>query len=229
VINNLPGNATTLSAFHHDREDGKFYWGDQNGNLFVTDNNGSRAFSSLGLGLPVQVIQTSTQQVIAIARSADNSSSQINVYPKNSGFPSHSITVDWEVTGAIPLASNEQLIVLGGNAGGTGQFAYFNLSTSAINENFSFYDNSSVSALHEGEGNDFYAIQSSGVVRYVNNFSSYSILENNHPTKLVYDDLFHTVWTVESDGVHRFNDGLTEEILHVPIANANDVWLKYNK
>ncbi|MFN5620658.1 MAG: Ig-like domain-containing protein [Flavobacteriales bacterium] len=225
----LPSSAASLTAFHHDRQGQKFYWGDISGNLFVSDRNGSRAFSSIGFGYPLKVIYTSTEHVIAVARSTDNSTSYLNIYPKSSSFPSHSMTIDWEVTGAVPLASNEELIVLSGNENDTGHFAYFNLNTSAINENFSFYDNSVVSALYAGEGNDLYAIQGAGIVRYTNNFSSYSIQTNSHPSKLVYDDLFHTVWTVENDGVHRYNDALTQELLHVPMSNAGDIWLKYNK
>ena len=177
----------------------------------------------------MKVIHTSEQRVIVVGRSADNSTSYLQVYPKSSGFPSHSITVDWEVTGAVPLAGNEQLIVLAGNSDGEGYFAYFNLSTSAINENFNFYDHTLVSALYAGDGNELYAIQSSGVVRYVNNFSSYSVNTDSHPARLVYDDLFHTVWTVENDGIHQFNDALTAEIRFIPMTNAVDVWLKYNK
>ncbi|MFM7233224.1 MAG: hypothetical protein ACKOZM_01460 [Flavobacteriales bacterium] len=178
---------------------------------------------------PIDVITVSTNHVVAITHASDNSTSYIQVYRKDNGTPLMNLTAGWEITGAVSLGSDGQLFILGGNSGGEGYFAYLNLNTSSLNENFSFYENSPISGLFKGIGNDFYAIQSSGLVHYVNNFSNYTVNGNSHPSKVVFDDLNQNIWTVEPDGVHLFNSTLTSELLQIPLSDALDVWLFYNK
>jgi hypothetical protein len=144
-------------------------------------------------------------------------------------MPQLTLSVDWDIVDAITLQSDEQFIILAGNNNGAGTFAYLNLNTGAINTNFNFYDTSPVSSICAGDGDDFYAIQASGIVRYVNNFSSYATNNTLHPEKIIYDDLNHALWAIDASGIHQLNESITQETGQLTISGARDLWLKYNK
>jgi hypothetical protein len=80
-----------------------------------------------------------------------------------------------------------------------------------------------------GAGDDFYAIQADGIVRYVQNFSSYSIYNSLQPDRLIFDDLNHALWAIDASGIHQLNESITQETGLLTISGARDLWLKYNK
>jgi hypothetical protein len=229
IIAPLPFEENPLTAFYHDMERNQFIWGNTNGQLMLTDLTGSRLFSYIYASNRIKLITATALHIIAISESTITGSNYIHVYPRSSGMPVIELPVNWEINGALPLRSDEHFIILGGNNTGEGHFAYLNLNTGAINENFNFYDQSSVESLCAGAGDDFYAIQSSGIVRYSNNFASYSVNNTIHPDKLIYDDLNNAVWAIEASGIHQFDEVLITETAQFPISGVTDLWLKYNK
>lgn len=225
----FPNGQHELTAFYHDRQANQFLWGNSSGELFVTDRSGSRQFSNMPASDPITHITSTQSVIIVISASTSSTTNYIDVYPRNSGMPQLTLSVDWDIVGAIPLQSDEQFITLAGNNNGEGTFAYLNLNTGAINTNFNFYDTSPVSSICASDGDDFYAIQTSGIVRYVNNFSSYATNNTLHPEKIIYDDLNHALWAIDASGIHQLNESITQETGFLSIQGARDLWLKYNK
>lgn len=225
----IPNIQNELTAFYHDNNQHQFIWGNNIGQVFTTDQTGSRLFSFVNASGRIKCITTTNLHIIVISESSSGNANYIDVYPRSIGIPSLTLQVNWEITGAIPLQSDWHLITLGGNNNGQGHFAYLNLNTGVINENFNFYDQSSVSSIIAADGDDFYAIQSNGVVRYINNFSSFSLNDTQHPDKLIFDELNHALWTIDNVGIHQFNEALTNETASIPINGVSDLWLKYNK
>jgi len=225
----FPNGQNELTAFYHDRRAHQFIWGNSSGELFVTDRSGSRQFSNVDASDRITQITATNSVIIAISASTSSTTNYIDVYPRNSGMPQLTLSVDWDIVGAITLQSDEQFIILAGNNNGAGTFAYLNLNTGAINTNFNFYDTSSVSSVCAGDGDDFYAIQASGIVRYVNNFSSYATNNTHHPEKIIYDDLNHALWAIDASGIHQLNESITQETGQLTVSGARDLWLKYNK
>lgn len=222
-----PLNSAVFNAFFHDRIDHKFYWGDTQGQLFVTDRTSTRLFSPSPLAGSIHAIAANTNKLIVA--STAGSSTYLNVFAKTGSLPELSITADWSINALHPLGSDNQLIVLGGIKNGVGHFAYLNLNTGAINENFNFYEPSPVRSIAAAEGDNFYALQDAGLVRYNGNFSSYIMNTELHPTAMIYDELNQTLWTTDATGVRLMNVSLSNELLFVPANGIKDVWLKYNK
>ena len=229
LLTPFPTTPNELTAFHHDKVQHQFIWGNSIGQLLITDLTSSRLFSYVNASNRIKCITTSREHIIAISEAATGSTNYIDVYPRSNGIPLLTLSVDWEITGVIPLPSDEHFFILAGNSSGQAHFAYLNLNTGAINENFNFYDQSSVSSIIAADGDDFYTIQSNGVVRYINNFSSFSLNDTQHPDKLIFDELNHALWTIDNVGIHQFNEALTNETANIPISGVSDLWLKYNK
>jgi hypothetical protein len=225
----LPNIQNEITAFYHDNNQHQFIWGNNVGQVFITDQLGSRLFSYIYASGRIKCITATNQHIIVISQASSGNTNYIDVYPRSIGIPSLTLQVAWEITGAIPLKSDWHFFVLGGNNNNQGYFAYLNLNTGAINENFNFYDQSTVSSMIAADGDDFYAIQSNGIVRYINNFSSFSFNDALHPNKLIYDDLNQALWAIDAAGVHQFNESLTNETAFIPLIGATDLWLKFNK
>jgi hypothetical protein len=139
------------------------------------------------------------------------------------------LSIDWEVKGIVHLNSENQRELLIGNDVGAAHFAWLNLSTSAINEVFNFYDSSPVISVCDASDNNFYAVQTDGIAHYTNGLNNYTMSTILSPQKLVFDDLGNTVWAITSDGLVQLDESAQSMLQSIAAPGIQDVWIKYNK
>ncbi len=222
----FPPSNDVITAFHHDQQNRCFYWGTMSGAIWKTDVLGTRLFSSTNAGR-ITSIASSPQHVVA---SSENVNQQfVSAIRADNGIMETTLTIDWQIIGIVNLSSESNRILLLGNQSNTSRFAWLNLSTSAINEVFNFYETSPVISVCDATGNDFYVVHSTGIARYVNTMSSFSISNFQHAEKLVYDEIGNSLWAVGEQTLTQL-DAVGETVVQsYQVTGLQDFWIKYNK
>jgi hypothetical protein len=225
---NTPFPLTTelISAFHHDKANHCFYWGTNAGSLFRTNINGTQQVATLG-NAAITAIGSSPTNIVAF--SEGSSGNFIHAIRNDNGVIETSIPLDWDVIGVVHLNSENNRELLIGNQNGAAHFAWLNLSTSAINEVFNFYDSSPVLSVCEAASNHFYVQHEAGIGHYVNSLNNYTMSSVVTAEKLVFDDLGNTLWAVTSEGAVRLDENAQSILQSIAAPGIQDVWIKYNK
>jgi hypothetical protein len=225
---NTPFPLTTelISAFHHDKANHCFYWGTNAGSLWRTSVNGTQQVATLG-NADITAIGSSPTHILVF--SEGTSGNYIHAIRNDNGVIETSLPIDWDVVGIVHLNSENQRELLIGNQNGAAHFAWLNLSTSAINEVFNFYDSSPVLSVCEAAGNHFYAQHEAGIGHYINSLNSYTMSSVVTAEKLVFDDLGNTLWAVTSEGAIRLDENAQSILQTIAAPGIQDVWIKYNK
>ena len=225
---NTPFPLTTelISAFRHDKANRCFYWGTLSGSLWRTNINGTQQVATLG-NAAITVIGSSPNHIVAFCEGS--SGNYIHALRNENGVIETSLPLSWDVVGIVHLNSENQRVLLIGNEAGAAHFAWLNLSTSAINEVFNFYDSSPITSVCDAAGNNFYAVHEAGIGHYVNGLNSYTMSNTVTAEKLVFDDLENTLWAVTADGTIRLDESAQTILQSVPVPGIQDVWIKYNK
>jgi hypothetical protein len=225
---NTPFPLTTdlITAFHHDKDLHCFYWGTNTGRLWRTNINGTQQIATFG-NAAVMVIGSSPTHIIAF--SEGSSGNFVHTLRNGNGIIETSIPLDWDIVGIVHLSSENQRELLIGNRNGSAHFAWLNLSTSAINEVFNFYDTSPVVSVCDAVGNDFYTLQEAGIGHYINSLNSFTMSSSVSAEKLVFDDLENTLWAITAEGAIRLNESAQVILQSIAAPGIQDVWIKYNK
>jgi len=223
----FPTSNDLITAFHHDQREHQFFWGMQSGDIWTTSTNGTQLFYASPVNSTLSIITSSPSHIIAISGSP--SESTIHVLRRNSGIEETSLLVDWEIKGAVYLTGESGRILLLGNQNGAAHFAWLNLTTSAINEVFNFYESSAVQSTYSCENNDFIVIHDAGIARYYNLLDNYTLSTSVHPNKVVYDDLENEVWAITPQALYRMDGAGQLTLQTIPATNLVDAWIQYNK
>ena len=222
----FPPSNDVITAFHHDQQNRCFYWGTMSGAIWKTDLQGTRLFSSTNAG-KITSIGSGWQRVVV---SSENVNQQfVSAIRADNGIVETTLTIDWQIKGILHLASESNRILLLGNQSNTSRFAWLNLSTSAINEVYNFYESSPVISVCDGAGNDFYVVHSTGIARYINSMNSFSVSNFKQAEKLVYDEIGNSLWAVGEQTLTQL-DAMGETVVQsYQIIGLKDFWIKYNK
>ncbi len=225
---NTPFPLTTelISAFHHDKANRCFYWGTNSGSIWRTNINGTQQIATFG-NAAIKAIGSSPTHIVAFCEGS--SGNYIHALRNDNGVIETSLPLDWDVVGIIHLNSENDRLLLIGNQAGAAHFTWLNLSTSAINEVFNFYESSPVISVCDATGNNFYAVHEAGIGHYVNGLNSYTMSNTVTAEKLVFDDLENTLWAVTADGAIRMDESAQTILQSIPVPGIQDVWIKYNK
>ena len=222
----FPPSNDVITAFHHDQQNRCFYWGTMAGAIWKTDLQGTRLFSSTNAG-KITSIGSGWQHVVV---SSENVNQQfVSAIRADNGIVETTLTIDWQIKGILHLASESNRILLLGNQSNTSRFAWLNLSTSAINEVYNFYEASPVISVCDGAGNDFYVVHSTGIARYINSMNSFSVSNFQQAEKLMYDEIGNSLWAVGEQTLTQL-DAMGETVVQsYQIIGLKDFWIKYNK
>lgn len=226
VFASFPPSNDIITAFHHDTQNQCFYWGTLSGAIWKTDIQGTRLFTSTYNGR-ITSLGSGAERVIAASENVNQKF--VSTIRSDNGFVETTLTIDWQIKSILKLVSENDRILLIGNEEGASHFAWLNLSTSAINEVYNFYETSMVKFACNGPGNDFYVIHTSGIVRYANTMSSFTTNSIQGAEKLVYDEIGNTVWAVGTQTLTHLDGGVESVIQSYPISGLKDFWIKYNK
>ena len=222
----FPPSNDVITAFHHDQQNRCFYWGTISGAIWKTDMQGTRLFSSTNAGR-ITSIGSGLQRVVV---SSENVNQQfVSAIRADNGLVETTLTIDWHIKGIIHLDSENDRMLLLGNQSNMSRFAWLNLSTSAINEVYKLYETSPVISVCDGEGNDFYVVHSTGIARYINAMTSYSVSNFQQAEKLVYDEIGNSIWAVGDQTLTQLDASGETVIQSFQVAGLKDFWIKYNK
>lgn len=223
----FPTSNDELTACYHDRIQHRFIWGTQSGNTWSTSAIGTQLLSASLSNTPITFIMRSPQYIITISNAGNTSF--VNVLRSDNGVSETSISVDWEIKGAVYLPAENNRILLVGNQNGAAHFAWLNLSTSSINEVFNFYESSPIRGVYASENNDFFVIHDAGIARYYNVLNNYTLNNTLVPERLVYDDLENQVWAITPQTLYRLEATGQSVLQSIPTSNLTDLWIQYNK
>jgi hypothetical protein len=225
----FPPTNEVLTAFYHDKNGHRFFWGSQTGTIWKTDLYGTQAFASLGQGAKVIAMGSSPSHLIVITENANNNERYVHALRADNGIAETSLAVGWEAMGVVAMDSDNQRVLLIGNEGNVARFQWFNLATSALNEVFNFYESSTILSVCDASGNDFYTIQANGIVRYSNLLGSFNTTNSVPAEKLFFDDLSNTLWAIAPNTLYQLDATGTSVLRTASTPGIIDVWLKYNK
>lgn len=223
----FPSTNDAITVNAHDKLSHRFLWGTQSGNVWSTSTSGTQLFAQTTSNSAITCIARCPSHIIVIA--ATEGESFIYALRTDNGIAEFSLTVDWEVIGAIHLVGESERVLLLGNQNGAAHFAWLNLTTSAVNEVFNFYESSTVQSAYSCENNDFIVIHEAGIARYYNLLNNYTLNTSLHPEKIVYDDLENQIWAVTTQTLYRMDGAAQSTLQTIPASNLVDVWILYNK
>ena len=222
----FPPTNENITAFYHDKIHHCYFWGTQEGNLWRTSINGTQLFATIG-NAPVSRIGIHSN--VIIAASEGPTGNYLYVVRNDNGVIETALPFNWEMEGMIEMTSEPNRVLLIGNENGTAHFVWLNLTTSAFNEVFNFYESSLVQSVCDGNGNDFFVVHSSGLAQYTNLMSNYTVNGNLIPAKLIFDDLQQSLWAITPNQLHRLDESGQSVVQTIAAPDIQDLWFKYNK
>lgn len=225
----FPSTNEVLTAFYHDKNSHRFFWGSQTGTIWKTDLFGTQTLASLGLGTKVIAIGSCPSHLIVITENTNNNERYVHALRTDNGVTEISLAVGWQAMGVVAMDSDNQRVLLVGNEGNVARFQWFNLSTSALNEVFNFYESSEILSVCDASGNDFYTIQTNGIVRYSNLLGSYNTTNSVSAEKLLFDDHSNTLWAIAPNTLYQLDASGSSVLRTLTAPGIIDAWLKYNK
>lgn len=221
----FPPVAEAVTAFLHEKSTHEFYWGTQEGNIWKTTTQGTQLLATLAS--PVTQIATNSSHLIAITEGT--TSSYVQVLRIDNGIIETALTLDWEIRGVVHIPADTERMLLIGNQASIAHFAWLNLTTSAINEVFNFYETSPVLSVCATSGNDFYVVHNLGIAHYQNALNNYTLSSGTSASKLVYDDLNETLWAISNDEIRVLDESAQSVLQTIPAIGVQDIWIKYTK
>ncbi|MFM9985333.1 MAG: hypothetical protein ACKVOK_08890 [Flavobacteriales bacterium] len=163
-------------------------------------------------------------------RNITSTQQNISVFHRSTGqfFQSLAIDMSTEIMGLHALSNNDQVLVAA-NSGSECQLVKYNNATNALNDVFTFFDQSTCTGIWPGDEGRFYIAHQDGIVQYNQDIEMISTGIALEPLSLQYDTVNDQVYVVTGNGLYVLNNTATTQIGYYATANCRDVLLQYNK
>lgn len=164
------------------------------------------------------------------ARNITNTQQNISVFNRSTGqfFQSLAIDMSIEIKGLFALNNSDQVVVAA-NTGGECQLVKYNKATNALNDVFTFFNQSLCSGIWPGDNGRFYISHQNGIVQYNQDIEMISTGIALEPLSLKYDTTNDLVYVATGNGLYVLSNSATTQIGYYAVANCRDVLLLYNK
>ena len=234
LISRALWNETSLSSFmlgskpttsHYSEEYEKFFIGCENGAIWSWQNGSIQGFREAE-DSKVKAI-TSCNDLIYVWREEPVTGQDfIAVYRLENGTIINSIVAENELT-AITKFNNDKIIVAA-NVNGVATFGFVEAYSSAITQNYTQTEITSVQNLWPSLTGGIFALQEIGLISYNQDLTAMQTIQGIRPSKIITDLAGQEYRMITQEGVYRLNSQHEGQLISSK-QNIIDYLIIYNK
>jgi hypothetical protein len=222
-------NSTILNAVH-DEHSQQFYSTTMDGYVYETNRHGSTSIYAYLEQQRINDILVTKDYIFLYHQNLSNTIRSISVIKKSTRtiIQSLPIQTQFQLVKMIYLGSEDK-ILLTGNEGDFGTLYYYNRSTNALNNVYTFYNHNPIYSAWNTAPDRLIIAQQNGMTNYTYSLEMLTTGIYLQPKKMVYEKISGLIYAYNETGVYVLNINASSIINFIPYTDCKDLFILYNK